>query len=232
MPRTKASCLWHAAVSIETVCLCQVSVSESVDVAYPRAVPKLWNDTIEAHRRDVRHAVLDTTAALVERHGLLSVTMSRIAEETGIGRATLYKYFPDVEAILLAWHERQISAHLERLVQVRDRAGSPVERLKAVLQAYALMCHESRGHHDSELAALMHRDERVVQAEQRLRLMVRDLIREAVRTGDVRDDVEPDELASFCLHASTAAGRLPSKASVHRLVAITLEGMRPISVRR
>lgn len=34
------------------------------------------------------------------------MTMSRIAEEIGIGRATLYKYFPDVEAILLAWHER------------------------------------------------------------------------------------------------------------------------------
>jgi AcrR family transcriptional regulator len=47
-----------------------------------------------------RKAILDTTAALVAEGGLLSVTMSRIAEEAGIGRATLYKYFPDVEAIL------------------------------------------------------------------------------------------------------------------------------------
>ena len=43
---------------------------------------------IEAHRRDVRDAVLDTTAALVAQYGLLSVTMSRIAEDTGIGRLT------------------------------------------------------------------------------------------------------------------------------------------------
>ncbi len=35
-----------------------------------------------------------------------------IAEEAGIGRATLYKYFSDAEVLLLAWHERQISAHL------------------------------------------------------------------------------------------------------------------------
>jgi len=28
--------------------------------------------------------------------------MSHIAEKTAIGRATLYKYFPDVDAILLA----------------------------------------------------------------------------------------------------------------------------------
>lgn len=65
-------------------------------------MPKLWNETIEAHRHTVREAILNTTAELVTEHGLLSVTMSQIAEKTGIGRATLYKYFPDVEAILHA----------------------------------------------------------------------------------------------------------------------------------
>jgi AcrR family transcriptional regulator len=81
--------------------------------AYTFLVPKLWNETIEEHRREVRGAILDATVALVAEHGLLSVTMSQIAEETGIGRATLYKYFPDVEAILLAWHEHQINGHLD-----------------------------------------------------------------------------------------------------------------------
>jgi AcrR family transcriptional regulator len=81
-------------------------------VSYSEVVPKLWSETIEAHRREVRDATLDTTAALVAEHGLRSVTMSRIAAETGIGRATLYKYFSGVEAILVAWHERQITGHL------------------------------------------------------------------------------------------------------------------------
>ncbi len=44
----------------------------------------------KAHRRAVRDATLHATAALVAEHGLLSVTMSQIAEATGIGRATLY----------------------------------------------------------------------------------------------------------------------------------------------
>ncbi|RUV80905.1 TetR/AcrR family transcriptional regulator, partial [Mesorhizobium sp. M5C.F.Ca.IN.020.14.1.1] len=79
-------------------------------------MPKLWNETIDAHRRAVRDATLDATAALVAERGLLSVTMAKIAEETGIGRATLYKYFRDVEAILVAWHERQVTGHLEHLI--------------------------------------------------------------------------------------------------------------------
>jgi AcrR family transcriptional regulator len=87
----------------------------------------------------VRNAILDASAALIAQNGLLSVTMSRIAEQTGIGRATLYKYFPDVEAILLAWHERQITGHLESLAEARDQAGNPGQRLEAVLEAYALI---------------------------------------------------------------------------------------------
>jgi AcrR family transcriptional regulator len=190
-------------------------------------MPKLWNETIEAHRREVRHAILDTTAALVAEHGLRPVTMSQIAEETGIGRATLYKYFSGVEAILVAWHERQIAGHLEYLAQVRDQAGDAGEGLEAVLEAYALISHESHRHHDSELAAFLHRDEHVAQAQQQLRHMIRDLLTESAGTGDLRDDVAPDELASYCLHALTAASSLPSKAAVRRLVTVTLSGLHP-----
>lgn len=186
-------------------------------------MPKLWNETIEAHRRAVRDATLDATAALVARQGLASVTMSQIAEETGIGRATLYKYFPDVEAILVAWHQRQVAGHLEHLAEVRDQAGDAGARLEAVLTAYALTALQ---HHGSELAVLLHRGEHVARAKQQLSSFIRDLLIEGVERGDVRKDVAPDELASYCLHALTAADSLPSKAAVRRLVAVILAGLR------
>jgi AcrR family transcriptional regulator len=187
-------------------------------------VPKLWNESIEAHRRAVRDATEDTTAALVAEHGLRSVTMSQIAEETGIGRATLYKYFSDVEAILVAWHERQVAGHLEYLVEVRDQAGDAGERLEAVLEAYALISHE---HHGTELAAHLHRGEHVARAQQQLRDFIQNLLIEGAETGDLRNDVAPDELASYCLHALAAAGSLPSKAAVRRLVTVILAGLKP-----
>jgi AcrR family transcriptional regulator len=188
------------------------------------AVPKRWSDTIEAHRRAVRNATVETAAALVAEHGLRSVTMSQIAEETGIGRATLYKYFPDVEAILVEWHERQISGHLEHLALLGNEAGDPGDRLEAVLEAYALIRHEHPG---SDLAEFLHQGEHVARARDHLRHFVRDLLSEAAETGAVRNDVAPEELANYCLHALTAAGALPSKAAVRRLVAVTLAGLRP-----
>ena len=191
---------------------------------YTGVVPRLWNETIEAHRAAVRDAILDTTAELVTENGLLSVTMSRIAEKTGIGRATLYKYFPDVEAILLAWHERHVSGHLERFAELRDQAGDARQRLEAVLEAYALIQHKR---HATELAALLHRDEHVAQAQQHLTDIIRDLLTEGAQTGDLRGDIAPEELASYCLHALAAAGSLPTEAAVRRLVTVTLAGLRP-----
>jgi AcrR family transcriptional regulator len=189
-------------------------------------MPKLWNDTIEEHRRGVREATLETTAALVAKHGLRSVTMSQIAETTGIGRATLYKYFPDVEAILVAWHERHIAAHLEQLAAIRTHPGSAAQRLEAALQTYALISHE---HHGTELAALLHQGEHVARAQRHLRDLLRDMVTEAALSGDVRDDVAPEELATYCLHALAAATSLPSKAAVRRLVTVTLAGLQPLT---
>jgi len=190
-------------------------------------VPRLWSKTIDAHRREVRDAILNTTAALVAEHGLRSVTMSQIAEETGIGRATLYNYFSDVETILTAWHQRQITGHLEYLATVRDQAEGAGQRLQAVLEAYALISRDSHGHQDTDLATFLHRDEHVAGAQRQLRRMIRDLVTDGAKSGDLRDDVSPDELSSYCLHALGAASSLSSKSAVRRLVAVTLAGLRP-----
>jgi AcrR family transcriptional regulator len=185
-------------------------------------MPKLWNETIAAHRRQVRDAILNTTAALVTKQGLRSVTMSQIAEVTGIARATLYKYFSGIEAILVAWHERQVTTHLEYLAEVGDQAGNAGERLEAVLEAYALIAYE---HHGTDLAALVHQGEHVVRAQQQLRDLLRDLLTQAAKTGAVRDDVAPDELASYCLHALGAASSLSSQDAVRRLVRVIVAGL-------
>jgi AcrR family transcriptional regulator len=171
---------------------------------------------------------VDTTAALVVKHGLRAVTMSQIAEETGIGRATLYKYFPDVEAILLAWHEGHVIDHLNHLVEIRERAGDAGQRINAVLEAYALISYEtSHQNHGTDLVALVHGDEHVARGEHQLGQFVRELLAEGAKTGDVRDDIAPDELASYCLHALGAASTLASKTAVRRLVTVTVAGLRP-----
>ena len=188
-------------------------------------MPKLWDETIEAHRHHVRDAILDAAAALALERGRRAVTMSQIAEAAGIGRATLYKYFPDIDAILHAWHARQITGHLRELAEIRDRGGDPGQRLRAVLDAYAGITHQTRDHQDMELVTFLHQDSHLARARGQLHELVRDLIADAARAGQARGDVPPDELAAYALNALNAAGTLPSRAAVRRLVQVTTAGL-------
>jgi len=195
---------------------------------YYAGVPKLWNETIRAHRDAVRDAILETAAALAQEHGLAAVKMSQIAEQAGIGRATLYKYFPDVEAILVAWHERHVAAHLARLEELRDQADGPQQRLEAVLGAYAMICYHRGRRAGTEIAALVHRGEPVARAQENLVELFRELLADAATAGLLRHDTDPSELARYCLYALGAAADLPDENAVQRLVMLTLDGLRAI----
>jgi AcrR family transcriptional regulator len=187
-------------------------------------VPKLWSDTIDGHRRAVRAAVVEAAAALVGEHGLAGVTMSAIASTAGIGRATLYKHFPDVESVLLAWHEQHIEQHLARLVEVRERATEPGERLAAVLTAYAQAVRHQQG---AGIAAILHGGPHVAHAQRRLADFLRAALEEAARLGRLRTDVPVDELAIYCLHAVEAAADLRTTEATDRLIEVVLTGLAP-----
>jgi AcrR family transcriptional regulator len=150
--------------------------------------------------------------------------MSAIAERTGIGRATLYRYFPDADAILAAWHERHVTGHIERLVRLAEGEGRALERLEGLLAAYAWARHAQPR---DEIAATLHSGPHVGEARQQLAAVVGELIGEAAADGAIRTDVNAGELAEYCLHALAAAGGLRSGAAVRRLVTVTMTGLRP-----
>lgn len=174
----------------------------------------------------MRDVIVRTAATLAAERGPVSLTMSEIAARSGIGRATLYRYFPDVEAIVRAWHEQQIHRHLSELVAIRDRSD-PDRRLEAVLEGYALLAHGSHRPHGPDLSALLHGDPHVQRARDEVRRLVAGLIAEAAEAGRIREDVPSAELASYCIHALGAAAGLRAKPAVRRLVEVILAGLQP-----
>jgi AcrR family transcriptional regulator len=169
--------------------------------------------------------LLDAAWRLVSERGLGSLTMSLIAEEAGIGRATLYKYFPDTEAILLAWHDEQVGRHLEQLAAIRAANPDPVESLKAVLTAYAHIARH-RGWHPDDLAGFLHRGAALQPAQQELKSLMSDVIGAAATVGAVRRDADPTQLASYALHALAAASDADEEHAMRQLVEIVITGLR------
>jgi AcrR family transcriptional regulator len=185
-------------------------------------MPRLWSDSIASHRREVTDAVLDAAGRLVAERGPAAVTMAQIAADAGIGRATLYKYFPSIDAVLAAWHRREVAGHLAALRTVRDRHAGKPDALEALLAAYGRIVRESR----PTRAPVLHADEHVARARAHLLDVVAETLEEGAAAGLVREDVAARELAAFCLHAMDAASELPSAAAVTRVLRVTLDAVR------
>lgn len=172
----------------------------------------------------MHEAILETTAALLRDSGVASVTMSAIAEGAGIGRATLYKYFPNVESILVAWHARDFADHVKRL-----RSLSEAEDL--TLHDLAEFIWVQRRHHPpppgaevlGPLARTVARVEGIAGSaiESEIIAVLTEIVIRLVHEEAVRDDEDPEVLARWLLHAVHAPADLDDHA-VAQLVSDSL----------
>ncbi|MBZ5736399.1 TetR/AcrR family transcriptional regulator [Nocardioides sp. TRM66260-LWL] len=186
-------------------------------------MPKSWGESVATHRSAVRDAIKDATWSLVHEHGAAGLSMSQIADRVEISRATLYRYFPDVDSILVEWHTDKVHAHVTQLRHAAADVTDPAERLAAVLTCYATIARGvPRG---GELATLLHQGAHLEQAEQQVLDLFAEAITSAVEAGAVRGDVAPADLARYCLYALAAPGG--SEASGAVLVPVVLAGLQP-----
>lgn len=68
---------------------------------------------VQARGQATFERILDTTADLLESVGVDVLTTNLIAKTAGVNVATLYQYFPNKQAVLLALFERQSAARFE-----------------------------------------------------------------------------------------------------------------------
>lgn len=179
-------------------------------------MPRIWADTIDGHRRQVHDAVLDATAQLIAEQGPLSVAMSAIAERAGIGRATLYKYFPDVETILVAWHTRDVAGHLHRLTALVEADDVTLDDVAEFVRT--LRRHHLHGDGAGVIATFAHAladadDAHGAAIEREVLTRFTDLFRQLAGRGEVRDDHDPEVLARWLVHAVHAPAGLDDDAA-------------------
>ena len=190
-------------------------------------MPKIWADTVDQHRSEVRDAILEATGELATEVGERALTMSEIAARAGIGRATLYKYFGDIESILAAWHQRMISLHLAHLRDVIANEDDPQRRLVAAATRHAETIHQH--HHASAIilrpASSSEQATTVADGKNQLIELFTELATAAQAEQPESIPLPPAEFANYLIHALAAAATAESKASLRRLVSLTL-GMR------
>jgi AcrR family transcriptional regulator len=83
---------------------------------------------------ETREKILQVASKLIVRQGYTATSISQIAGETGIGKATVYHHFPDKEAIVYALLDRSSSRVHETLSAV-EAGDDPHRQIEAIARA-------------------------------------------------------------------------------------------------
>lgn len=144
-----------------------------------------------------REAVVDAVEVLLLSEGWDALTHQRVAEQSGVGRATLYRHWPTVNDLISFGvaelihreHDGTSTGDLRtdlRLHLRRMRTEMAPDRMGSVMAALI-----ARASHDPAFAALR------ADLAQRTTRPVRDLLAEGVERGELRGDVDLDDAVAL-----------------------------------
>lgn len=178
-------------------------------------------------RADARRnidALLEAAAAVFAASGVDAPTRE-IAALAGVGVGTLYRHFPQRSDLIVAVFRREMDACADA-ARVLSGRHEPGEALARWMQRYVDFLSTKRG-----LAAALHSGDPAYEPlpayfERRLKPELRALLDNAAASGEVRADVEADDLlvavSSLCMSAQGDEGL----ARARRMVALLTDGLR------
>ncbi len=99
------------------------------------------------HHGDLRAALLDEAAAMIEQEGAGSVTMRELGRRLGVSRAAPYRHFADKEALLVAVAAAGFKRLGERLRANGDGPQASIERFRRMGEEYVRFAVENPAHY-------------------------------------------------------------------------------------
>jgi AcrR family transcriptional regulator len=180
-------------------------------------------------RRDAarnRQRILRAAAEVFTEHGL-QASLDDVARHAGVGVGTVYRRFPDKEALAEALFEERLGALVGLAEQALAEPDEWVGLVSFLENAGALLAAD-RGLRQIVMFATYSCD-RVGEARARLQPVVTKLVTRAQAAGAVRADLRPTDvpLIEFMLAAVADYARQARPEVWRRYLALILDGLRP-----
>ena len=162
--------------------------------------------TYQAHRDRQRRRILDAAAKLFDERGIDRVTMAEITSASGVQASTTYQYFSNKDEIVWGILGTVMAEDTERAKQKIEGAATGLAKIRALLEFMAdeLSRDQAKVRFMAQFDAMYARHwpaERLLMLEAQINprgfKYFRKLIREGIRDGSLRRDLNPE----FTLHA-------------------------------
>ncbi len=164
----------------------------------------------ERKREQTANHLAATAFALFEAQGYEAVTMEQIAEQADVAKGTLYKHFPVKEALLAHQFRQEIAGGMLQIQDTLKRQSGFRARMSALLMASAQWNRARRPYLASYLRYRMAEFGTLPRADagrhrSGVHSILEILFRSAQQQGELRDDLDPAELAWLFEFMTTGA---------------------------
>ena len=173
-----------------------------------------------------RERILEIAKQAFTRSGA-DTSLDDIAKRAGVGPGTLYRHFPTREELLKAVYRNE----LENLATAGEKFAEtmpPVEALRAWLLLFvdAVAAKQIIA---PALNTLVGDHKKVFEASYaQVHEAIRRLVKRAVKSGDIRKDLDPSDLLRVLVGVANVASSPDWQQSATRLVDILIAGSRPL----
>ena len=171
-----------------------------------------------------RERVLEAAKAVFIQGGP-AASLETVARRAGVGIGTLYRHFPTREALYEAVYRHEVE-QLGELARHLEAETAPVEALRRWLQAGVEFMATKKGMAAALAMAAQGSPDLVAYSLDRLTRAVGELLRRAVAAGEIRADIDPEDLLRTLVGMCYAHDRPGWQSKVLRLVDVFIDGLR------
>jgi len=193
-------------------------------MATKRPLPAQRKPRADAERN--RGRLLEVAKEAFARSGA-DASLDDIAKQAGVGAGTLYRHFPSREALIEAVYRTEV----EKLAAAERNFAETLPPLEA-LRAWMLLFVDhiaTKKIIAPALNTLVGGHSKVFEASYSQNWeAIRALVKRAIKSGDIRKDLDPIDLLRALIGVSHVATSPDWQQSARRLVDILITGSRPV----
>lgn len=150
--------------------------------------------------------------------------LEEIARRAGVGIGTLYRHFPNRDALREAAYRNEVDTLCDRVDELASL--DPVEALSTWMRSFTAYVARKRGMAMALKSALGADNELFQHSHQRISAAIGTLVSRAVEAGEIRSDVAPDDLmramGGICMATDTPGW----SERVGAIVDLLIDGLR------
>jgi AcrR family transcriptional regulator len=173
-----------------------------------------------------RERILEVAKAAFARSGA-DASLDDIAKQAGVGPGTLYRHFPTRDALIEAVYHTEVG---KLAAAQRELSGNlpPMEALRAWMMLFVDYI-AAKHIIASALNSVVGGPSRLYDSSRaQISEAINTLVKTAIKSGDIRKDLEPFDLLRALIGVSNVATGPDWQESAKRLVDILIKGSRPM----